>query len=361
MSKARLVSALVAGLCILAAAAWVVTGAFPLAAAPQVVTDGPGVSVDVGGAALLHRNPVNYPAGARAQGVSGMVVVQVSLDSTGSVNDMHVVSGPDELRRAALESIVQWHFTRDSAGKTRQVSVNFQAPPATQVVEGVLGEVPAQPRTVRNITVAGVPDAVRNDLMAAVPVHAGDSMPLSEVSRKVTTAVKQFDEHLAVATIPSTTDDGVDIRISAPGSSPGVVGGVPGGATRGVLGGILSSRPDAEASVIPPPPPPQTNPDGTQVQRIRVGGNVQAAKMVQQAAPVYPPLAAQARISGVVKLNVVISTTGAVKEISVVSGHPLLVQSALDAVRLWVYMPTLLNGVPVEVATQVDVPFGPEQ
>ena len=73
--------------------------------------------------------------------------------------------------------------------------------------------------------------------------------------------------------------------------------------------------------------------------------------------PVYPPLARQARISGTVRLEAVIAFNGAVQSLRVASGHPLLAQAALDAVRQWVYQPTLLNGEPVEVLTQIDVNF----
>jgi TonB family protein len=96
-------------------------------------------------------------------------------------------------------------------------------------------------------------------------------------------------------------------------------------------------------------------------QRMRVSGNVEKAKLVQHAEPVYPPLALQARISGVVRLNAVIGKDGTVQKLTLVSGHPLLVQPAMDAVKQWVYAPTLLNGQPVEVATQVEVNFSLEQ
>jgi protein TonB len=72
---------------------------------------------------------------------------------------------------------------------------------------------------------------------------------------------------------------------------------------------------------------------------------------------VYPPLAKQARIQGVVKLNAVISKEGNIEQLTVVSGHPLLIPSALEAVKKWRYKPTLLNGEPVEVITQIDVNF----
>jgi protein TonB len=71
----------------------------------------------------------------------------------------------------------------------------------------------------------------------------------------------------------------------------------------------------------------------------------------------YPPLAKQARIQGVVVLEAIINKQGSVENLRVINGHPLLIQSALDAVKQWKYKPTLLNGEPVEVVTQVTVNF----
>jgi TonB family protein len=96
-------------------------------------------------------------------------------------------------------------------------------------------------------------------------------------------------------------------------------------------------------------------------ERIRVGSNVQKAKLLQHSEPVYPPLALQARISGVVHLNAVIGKDGTVRKLTVASGHPLLVPAAMEAVKQWVYAPSLLNGQPVEVVTQVEVNFNLEQ
>jgi periplasmic protein TonB len=136
----------------------------------------------------------------------------------------------------------------------------------------------------------------------------------------------------------------------------GVPGGVPGGTPGGVIGGIIGSVPTAAP---PPPPPPvkQEAPKPKEVQRIRVGGNVQAAKLVRQPKPVYPPLAKQARIQGTVRFTAIIGRDGAIQNLTLVSGHPLLIPSAQEAVRQWVYQPTLLNGEPVEVVTQIDVNF----
>jgi len=126
----------------------------------------------------------------------------------------------------------------------------------------------------------------------------------------------------------------------------GVPGGIPGGQSGGVLGGIIGG---VVGTNLPPPP--------KALARIRQGGNVQQAKLINMVRPVYPPLAKQARISGTVRLHAIIAKDGTVIQLEVVGGHPLLVQSALDAVRQWRYQPTLLNGEPVEVDTTVDVVF----
>jgi len=93
------------------------------------------------------------------------------------------------------------------------------------------------------------------------------------------------------------------------------------------------------------------------VGRVRIEGNVTAAKLVKKVQPVYPLLAVQGRIQGVVKLHAIIGRDGTVKQLEVISGHPLLLQAALDAVRQWTYQPTLLEGKPVEVDTEIDVIF----
>jgi protein TonB len=72
---------------------------------------------------------------------------------------------------------------------------------------------------------------------------------------------------------------------------------------------------------------------------------------------VYPPLARTARVSGIVVLEAVIGKDGSVSEIHVVSGHPLLQQAAVDAVKQWKYKPTMLNDEPVEVQTTITVTF----
>jgi protein TonB len=129
-------------------------------------------------------------------------------------------------------------------------------------------------------------------------------------------------------------------------SSSGVVGGIGGdsGASGGVLGSIMSAAPAAVPKSAAPI-------------RVKVSQGVTSGLLIHKVQPVYPPLAKQARISGSVVLQAVISKDGSIEKLQVVSGHPMLVQSALDAVKQWKYKPYFLNGEPVEVDTQVTVNF----
>lgn len=79
--------------------------------------------------------------------------------------------------------------------------------------------------------------------------------------------------------------------------------------------------------------------------------------LIKKVAPIYPPLAKQVRIQGKVKVQVVISKAGTVESVNVVSGHPLLVQAAVNAVKQWQYKPFLAEGQPITASTEVEVPF----
>ena len=139
---------------------------------------------------------------------------------------------------------------------------------------------------------------------------------------------------------------------------PGVQGGVPGGMPGGVPDGVVSSALEAAKTVAPPPVPhetPAAKPRETP--RLKTGGNVQDALIVHRVMPVYPPLARQARVEGKVVFKAVINARGLIQSLQLVSGHPLLVEAARDAVRQWRYRPTLLNGDPCEVDTVIEVNF----
>lgn len=123
----------------------------------------------------------------------------------------------------------------------------------------------------------------------------------------------------------------------------GVVGGVPGGSTGGVLGGLISST---------APPPRVATP-----QKLRISSGVAEANKIGGSDPVYPAMAKIAHVQGDVVLQAVISKTGTIENLHAVSGHPILIQAAMEAVRGWRYKPTYLNGEPVEVETTITVKF----
>ena len=142
----------------------------------------------------------------------------------------------------------------------------------------------------------------------------------------------------------------------------GVIGGVPGGMPGGVLGGILAANaapPPVLAPPPPPPPPPPTPPPQVAAPPapIRIGGVVKEPQVIKMVPPMYPPLASRARVSGLVVLEATLTAQGSVEQIRVISGHPLLIDAAVECVKQWQYEPTYLNGTPVPVILTAKVHF----
>ncbi len=339
MSKARICASFAAACSAAIAAALLAVAFFPLQSTAQVptrisaaVADGPGITVDAG-APLMHRTGVFRPTGVTA---TGTVVVEATLDSKGEVNDARVLSGPDELRRAALQSVLQWHYASEPTPPSSvRATIQFGAAPAETLAiipDGVKGATgPPQNATLKTIQIVGTSPALAQKVRQSLPVREGDTVTRATMIQ-ILDAARQIDEHF--------------------------------------MGG-LSINKDGEATVhlalMAPVPPPLPPPPGAAIvsdapaaptpSRIRVGGQVQQANLLSRVTPVYPSAAKEARIQGVVHLAVIIGKDGTVQNVEVVSGHPLLIGAATDAVKLWVYKPTLLNGNPVEVITQVDVNF----
>lgn len=145
--------------------------------------------------------------------------------------------------------------------------------------------------------------------------------------------------------VPATHEPGSEGRIILMEPAPALAGGsaVPAGA-------ILAER----VNIIPPPrataPPAAPH-------RVQVGGKLQAAMLVRKVEPTYPGLARQMRIQGTVRFQALIGKEGEVQDLTFVSGPRALEKAAADAVKRWVYRPTLLNGHPVEVGTQIEITF----
>lgn len=145
--------------------------------------------------------------------------------------------------------------------------------------------------------------------------------------------------------IPDKIQKVVEDEAPAPtgGVFGGVPGGVPGGSAGGVLGGVLSAANSAAPKIA--------------VQKVRVSQGVLQGNAISQPKPMYPPIAKSARISGAVVLAATISKGGTIENLRLISGHPMLVPAAMDAVKQWRYKPYLLNGDPVEVETSITVNF----
>ncbi len=322
---------------LLAGVAAAFAGAIPLNAQAPMITDGPGVTVNLNGSQLMHRSAVAYPTEALAKGIEGTVVVQVRLDAKGEVTDDAILSGPDELRRGVQQSVLDWHFDKSAASSTRVVNIDFAKPAAGAVVAkraqvfaasgapqyAQAGKDTGEEHPIVSIEITGLSDSAREQLLAILPVHVGDNWSSDAVMR-VAQAARQFDEHLIV---------------SGGGSAAGTYS-------------IRIRTPDAPVMATNAAPPLPI-PAGAQ----RIGPAVMAANLISSAKPVYPPLAKMARMQGTVKFQAVVGTDGKVESLQLVSGPPLLIQAAKDAVSQWVYRPTLLNGAPVEVVTTVDVNF----
>jgi len=126
------------------------------------------------------------------------------------------------------------------------------------------------------------------------------------------------------------------------GAENGAPGGVDGGVPGGVVGGIVGGLPDAPAPAAAP---------------VRVGGSVREPKRLVAVQPVYPQLAQMARLQGVVIIEATINERGRVVNATLLSGLPMLNEAALEAVKKWVYTPTLVNGVPTPIIMTVTVRF----
>jgi periplasmic protein TonB len=188
---------------------------------------------------------------------------------------------------------------------------------------------------------------LRSLLLAPPPLPPATPTPPPEAPRVVKFIPRPFDAGKLIAPhgVPKNVAMFKEDDWPAPSAVP--VGSLSPDALVRILGPV---------PVAAPPPPPSVH-KNVQTPRIPVGGILQAAKLIRQPKPIYPQPAKQVRVQGVVKLHALISRDGTIENLKVVSGHPLLVPSALEAVKQWAYQPTLLNGEPVEVETDIDVNF----
>jgi protein TonB len=90
---------------------------------------------------------------------------------------------------------------------------------------------------------------------------------------------------------------------------------------------------------------------------VKVAQAVEQTLLISKIVPEYPPLARQAHVTGSVLLEAEISKDGSVEDLRVISGHPLLLSAAIEAVKQWRYKPYMVGGERVPVSTQVEISF----
>ena len=200
-------------------------------------------------------------------------------------------------------------------------------------------------------------------LLIVLPLASADLLPVPDVVMAFTAPAPVPDPPPPpAAAVASSTARGTTTPVSgaapkdAPSSIEPETGAPPSVPFGGVDGGIdrIGETVGNGLVNIPEPPAPRQSPTP---QPVRPGGLIKYPTKVRHVAPIYPRMAQEARVDGLVILEAVIAADGRVQDVRVLRSKPLLDQAAVDAVRQWRFTPTLLNGIPVPVIMTVTVNF----
>jgi TonB family protein len=323
---------------------------------------------------LLNKVAPIYPPLARQARIQGTVILNVIINKSGDVGNIRLFSGHPMLAPAAIAAVKQWKYRpclvdgQPVEVETR-IQVNFKLekePPP----EGVVGDAPA-------------------DLPFVVPGGVADSGAVVRVSEGVmramrTEKINPFYPPLALqAGIEGTVALDVQIRKNGDVERVTVLSGHPmlvQAAVEAVkqwryrpyllngdparvdttvsLNFVGQQVSDADlGSAAPDSGPPASAPGPALPHRVRVSSGVEAGLIVSKVAPQYPLEARDQHIQGVVRLRAIIDKEGNVSNLELISGDPTLGVAAIEAVKQWKYKPFFLNGVRVEVETQIQVNF----
>jgi len=360
--------------------------AAPQEAAPERVR----VSDDVMRGVLVKKVAPVYPPLARQARIQGIVILKVLINKSGDVFDVQLVSGHPMLSPAAMEAVKQWKYQPYLLnGEAVEVETNVQvifkiAGDVPGGAPGTAGSLPADnpqsetnsgsPHHVRvsegvmrslrteNVTPTYPPLALQAKVEGLVtftvqisPSGQVESISLMSghpmLAPAAIEAVKQWKyKPYLLNGEPVEVETTVRLLFTVSRDQGYLVGDAPLDALPqgGIIGGVIGTQ------VTTPPP---GTPAPAMPHRIRVSSGVAAGLLKAKVNPVYPPEARDQHIQGVVVLAVKIDNEGNVYDVELISGHPLLAEAAIDAVRQWKYKPYLLNGEPVEVETQVQVNF----
>ena len=324
MSRFRLISSYGSMFIILAGVGWLGFASFPLvgraeireparraAASVQPPQNGPGYVVNI--------QPLRYPPEAAQKKIEGTVAVELTFNASGNIVDSRVLSGPEELRAAALESAVRGNYSINVA-RTLQVLVEFKLRP------GVLAQAPPPPPpppppgenkldlVIDHIDIRGLSEPQLSDLRRRLDVFVGGPLGSAPIQQTIREAGLGFPYAIRSKKI----DDGkisLDLAFGSEATVAPEFVKTPFGTT-GVVGGTIMT-----------PFGPVANPraNGAADNSADSAPFVPDLRPISTVNPVYPPLARQARIEGIVVMRALIDTEGKVDNLRVISGHPLMI------------------------------------
>jgi protein TonB len=194
------------------------------------------------------------------------------------------------------------------------------------------------------------------DTKIFLPVRSRPPAAQQTATHAVPTSHSFVPKVFTAPNIPKGVTQPRNVNMTAAPEGFAIAGAMPGTGTGGdafsnLLQDTLPGPPAPEPKHVDPvKPAPPTGP-------IQVSSGVQSAKLLFGPKPGYPPLARAARVQGTVKIQAIIAADGTIGNLKTMSGPPLLINAAVEAVSRWRYQATLLNGRAVEVITEIDVIF----
>ena len=338
MSKTRWICALAAGAALLAPAA-----AQPVPVAPQI-------EVNDFGAHLKCSVKIEYLGAAVPKGLHGTVVAETDLDADRSMTAVRILSGPEGLRKTVIDWMRSCQFAHDVPVGKRQIRVAFWLPgermsccdpPPAGEAGMIAGQATESGPAAKRIRVSGAAQALKL-ISTVAPIPRFESVRISGI----------------VGLRAIIGQDGI-VQSLSPLSGPPLLISAAGDAAMQWLyqPTVIDGEPVEVDTTIDVRFPPLSDESGETPPRIHAGNLTSGGQLIVYVKPVYPPEAKQAGILGTVEFSALIGKDGHVRDLKVVRGHPLLIRPALDAVKQWVYKPTMLNGEPLEVRTTILVPF----
>jgi outer membrane biosynthesis protein TonB len=312
--------------------------------ASELVRDDPGITVDTHGIPLRHRSAISYPPEAIAQGIEGTVEAEIIPTFEGEVEGVHILSGPVVLSRHVIQALGLWHYAEGVGNiKARRVTITFglaaaKARPLADRDQRLVDNLPISSWTsgdrnrlfkLRKISILGISEDVSAQIRAAHQIHKlfegaelkRDQLYMASIHR---------DPHLRTY----FWREGSEITVTI--------------APIGFIAGEEIKSPPIETEPIRP----GEDPDGP----IRVSAKDQARKLISKVPPQYPGNSDWDYVQGVVRVVFTVGKDGRVIEVSA-NCHHYLQRVAEEAVKQWVYSPTVVNGHPVEVRSEVYLDF----